>query len=212
MESLLFVVSLHHNNTCPPHTRTPDGTLRPATTGPAIFASCDGSRLDSLVFKSPMDWMQRRVYLRETPFQDRPVCRTPSAVHLRLNNSVSPIRFTPIGDGNGGKSSQLYVDSERRYVFKLLLKRNQAYHGHAAIERDVCFSQRLTGLAWAPKVICHSPIAMVSAFAGRPLTPADVARRPTEYASQVTQPRGASFHLIPPHPIISSVLFSPLRA
>ena len=173
--------------TCPTITKanTPDGTPRPATTGPALQASCDGGRLDSLRFESAMDWMQRRVYIRGMPLHDRPVCRTPSAVHLRLNDR--PIRFTPIGDGNDGKTSQVYVDAERRYVLKLLLKpRHKAKVGHAdSIARDVCFARQLADLAWAPTVVCHSPLAMVSKYAGRPLMPTDVARRPQVYVSQV---------------------------
>ena len=118
--------------------------------GPVIRASCAlGSEV--LAFQSPMDWIRKRVYMKRTPWNERPVCQSPSEVHLRLDDyddiesdGRGPhgiVRFLPIGDGNGGKSAQIYVDTRQRYVFKLLLRQKTAY-GPAAIARDACIRGR----------------------------------------------------------------------
>ena len=101
--SVLFSEVGHHSNdaTCPLPEVARDGIPRPAATGPVIRASCT-ARLDSLTFESSMDWMRVRRYVRGTPWQDRPLCRTPSEVQLRLSDTI--LRLTPIGDVNGGKS------------------------------------------------------------------------------------------------------------
>jgi hypothetical protein len=163
-----------------------DANVSLGATGPMVRASCTvGST--SLKFHSPMDWVHVRVLVHGTPLKDRPVRQLPREVHVHLHDhDGGVIRFLPLGDSNGGKSAQLYVDSRQQYILKVLL-RADAVFGRAAIAREVCISRHLAGLEWAPRVLCHSELAIVSTYVGQPLTPTDMAREPLEYASQLEQ-------------------------
>ena len=137
---------------------------------PAWEVTCDTSS-QQLVWQPPADRFRVRYGALSQWTGARWTMLRPETISLRLlpeNRTINVRRKM----AQGGMLSFVYVDEDRT----LVLKQNVKFLDAQPLQREVCMLRKLSGLSWAPRLICYHDQSgsLITSHAGTPLGPADL--------------------------------------